>query len=337
MVAGRTKSFMFTGTRINNSLTWHKSLAFHLCTHRLFMPSNAPRINIQVFRSPSLFLATHITLFKKFQEEFNIVYPYLTLSVAQEIAGSLPDDTLWITCAPATSDKGPDLVLSCSSDSRGNKLPIFIASPHPSSVLKSTDFLLPRLRELAKGLHNEVKETRVFSVFALAPITVAFSQLWTEQTGIACVPQPYYSATYAICTKNTFRNKELTMLGDTTYNLRLGNEGDFAAVSKLCRDFASTSVGGKQFQIVKLIFIDIDQPPFVLSDEGASAEAKSLIAERKVWVHTISRPGASDEIASIVAVTRESASVAAITKVYTDPRWRGLRCAERLVRYVTKL
>lgn len=236
---------MFTGTRIKGLLTWHKSLAFHIRSHRFFMPSNAPRIRIQIFRSPSLFLATHLTLFKKFQEEFNVIYPHMTLSVAQEITGSLSDDALWITCAPAASDKSPDLVLSCSTDSRGNKLPVFIASPHPISVLKSTGFLLPRLRELAKGLHNEIKDTRVFSVFALAPITLAFSQLWTEQTGIICELQPYYSAIYAGCTRKTFRNKEPTIFGDTTCGLRLGNEGDLVAVAKLCHDFASTSVGGK--------------------------------------------------------------------------------------------
>lgn len=74
----------------------------------------------------------------------------------------------------------------------------------------------------------------------------------------------------------------------------------------------------------------------MLSPEGAHEEAKYLIAQRKVWVHTINRPGAPEEIASIVAVTRESADVSAITKVYTNQRWRGKRCAERLVRHVTK-
>jgi len=41
-------------------------------------------------------------------------------------------------------------------------------------------------------------------------------------------------------------------------------------------------------------------------------------------------------IASIVAVTRKSEGVAAITKVYTPNRWRGKGCAERLVRRVCR-
>ncbi len=61
-----------------------------------------------------------------------------------------------------------------------------------------------------------------------------------------------------------------------------------------------------------------------------------LIRHRKVWVHTINLPGREEDIASIVAVTRESASVSAITKVFTNENWRGKRCAERLVRHVTK-
>ena len=42
------------------------------------------------------------------------------------------------------------------------------------------------------------------------------------------------------------------------------------------------------------------------------------------------------EIATIVAVTRKSCGVAAITKVYTPEKWRGNRLAEKLVRHVCK-
>lgn len=61
-----------------------------------------------------------------------------------------------------------------------------------------------------------------------------------------------------------------------------------------------------------------------------------LIKHKKVWVHTINQSNRTEDIASIVAVTRESASVSAITKVFTSESWRGRRCAERLVRHVTK-
>ncbi|KAG6817940.1 hypothetical protein H0H87_012408 [Tephrocybe sp. NHM501043] len=78
------------------------------------------------------------------------------------------------------------------------------------------------------------------------------------------------------------------------------------------------------------------QKPFVLTLEGAMKEAAHLISNNQLWVHTIQNGDQTPEIASIVAVTRESASVAAITKVFTNPDWRSRRCAERLVRKVTQ-
>ncbi|KAG5647769.1 hypothetical protein DXG03_008492 [Asterophora parasitica] len=70
--------------------------------------------------------------------------------------------------------------------------------------------------------------------------------------------------------------------------------------------------------------------------EEATKEARLLTSNKQLWVHTIDAVNKPSEIASIVAVTRESASVAAITKVYTNPAWRSQRCAERLVRKVTQ-
>lgn len=175
------------------------------------------------------------------------MYPHMAPAVAQEIDGSLGDENLWITCGSDDPARSPDLILACNKDSHGNKLPIFITSFHPISTLGNLDFLLPRLRKVVTKLHDEVRDTRVFSVFAAAPITLAFTQLWTEKTGIECEPVPYYSATYARCTRDTFKNKQFTILGDTTYDLRLGTEKDVTAVAELCHDFASTSVSLNYF------------------------------------------------------------------------------------------
>lgn len=49
-----------------------------------------------------------------------------------------------------------------------------------------------------------------------------------------------------------------------------------------------------------------------------------------MWVYD-----ASGDITTICAATRNSPRVAAITKVYTTPRWRRRGCAELLVRAVT--
>ncbi|KAJ3564575.1 hypothetical protein NP233_g8204 [Leucocoprinus birnbaumii] len=281
--------------------------------------STSSRITTRLFHSPITLLAAQPSLLKEYQEELNILVPHMAIACAREINGTLGRDNLWITCSSGVEDGVPDFILSCAEDSRGNKLPIFIATPRSVTLTENADYLLPRLQALIQALVAEVNTARVFSVFAQALITRAFAQLWTEKTGIACEPDPYYSATYARCTRKTFRNRQFTVLGDTTYELRLAAEKDLEPLTDLGYDFALTS------------------PPFEITREQALEEMRSLIAQKRIWVHTINRPGAQEEIASLVAVTRETVNVSAITKVYTNPRWRGKRCAERLVRHVTKI
>ncbi|KAJ7286986.1 hypothetical protein C8J57DRAFT_1495468 [Mycena rebaudengoi] len=79
--------------------------------------------------------------------------------------------------------------------------------------------------------------------------------------------------------------------------------------------------------------------PAVDSDlEGASIkEAAILIRNQQIWVHGVRRAGDDhEEIASIAAFTRNSDTVATISKVFTNPAWRRKGCAERLVRRVCK-
>jgi predicted GNAT family acetyltransferase len=70
-----------------------------------------------------------------------------------------------------------------------------------------------------------------------------------------------------------------------------------------------------------------------LDDQGALKEATELIKNGSLWVHQLNDSTSSD-ICSIVATTRKSENVTAITKVYTNPRYRSRGCAERLVRRV---
>jgi len=72
--------------------------------------------------------------------------------------------------------------------------------------------------------------------------------------------------------------------------------------------------------------------PFVLSADGALREAKLYTSNQQLWVY---EHAPNRDITCIVAVTRKSTGVAAITKVYTHPNWRGRKCAAKLVRRVT--
>jgi hypothetical protein len=206
------------------------------------MPSTASQITIRVFRSVFPLLAAFPSLLKASQEQFNILVPQMAIAGAQEVNGNLGSDTLWITTSSNIEDGVPDLILSCTQDSRGNDLPIFIASSRPSSLIENPEYLIPRLRAMAQALYDGVSSARVFSVFARASITLAFAELWTKKTGITSEPLPYYSATYARCTKATFRNRQYTIFGDTTYELRLGVENDLDKLADLCYEFALMSV-----------------------------------------------------------------------------------------------
>lgn len=73
-----------------------------------------------------------------------------------------------------------------------------------------------------------------------------------------------------------------------------------------------------------------------MTQDEAIEEATRLIRDGQLWVHEITARGQAPELASIVAVTRTSETVAGITKVYTNPKWRQRGCAERLTRYVCK-
>ena len=68
-----------------------------------------------------------------------------------------------------------------------------------------------------------------------------------------------------------------------------------------------------------------------MSWENALREATILQKEKQLWVLET-----SNQIASIVCVTREDCDTSAITKVYTSEEWRGRKLAECLVREVCK-
>lgn len=56
-----------------------------------------------------------------------------------------------------------------------------------------------------------------------------------------------------------------------------------------------------------------------------------MIMNQQVWVHIIQIDDRAPEIACLVATTRESDNVTAVTKVFTAPQWRGRGCAARLL------
>ena len=59
-----------------------------------------------------------------------------------------------------------------------------------------------------------------------------------------------------------------------------------------------------------------------------------MITNQQVWVHMVQKDDQEPEVACLVATTRESDNVTAVTKVYAAEHWRGRSCATRLLHRV---
>ncbi|KAG2155561.1 hypothetical protein DEU56DRAFT_313931 [Suillus clintonianus] len=226
-------------------------------------------------------------------------------------------EQLWLVYLnPRTSEI--QFILSLTTGPQA-KYPLFIVPTVPIAEL-TPKFLKSPMEALCNALLNEsgFRKQRVFSAFSVEPVTEAFALAWEKFTGIARIKEPYYSSIYSTCTKSTLVRQQRAPRPseDVALAPRLASEQDVEQMTVLCQEFAATS------------------PPFVLSTEKSREEAMLLIANKQVWVHEIQKPNRKPEIATIVAVTRKSKDVAAITKVYTPEKWRGRGCAERLVRHV---
>lgn len=195
--------------------------------------------------------------------------------------------------------------------------PIFIFTTLPASSLRP-ELLYARLYPMAHALYKAVSTQRVYSVFAVDAVAQMFISIWTKFTGIAPEPEAYYHAMFSRLPRRLFRDCPTTRHHGYDFDLRPATVDDIPRVAALCKGFASTS------------------DPFTLDNAGSMREARVLVSSRQVWVHTARAPDGREGIASLVAFTRNTDTVSAITKVYTNPDWRKLGCAERLVRRVCR-
>jgi len=283
------------------------------------MPGRTSRFSILTYNSVHAFPQKFLDTLRSHPRRSNVILSHVEKALAKEVGEELPmRNELWMTCSTfdSSSTETIDLILSCTNNAMGS-YPIFIFSTRHASQLDE-DYLLPRLLPLVRELRSAVDVSRVFSVFAPEPVTEMFTDLWTELTGVRFVREPYYAATFTVCTKDTHIDRATTVHPSLKYNIRPEVESDIQNVAELCYGFA------------------LGSHPFVLTKEGSIKESTILVQSSQVWVHEIQRDDESPELASIVCTTRPSSTVAAITKVYTNPKWRKLGCAERLVRRVCK-
>lgn len=282
------------------------------------MPVTTTKHILQTFTTPSSLPPFVWSFFEKHQQHTNVMSPVAKNLLLLESNGDAPTGALWITCSTtqnSATDPTLDFVLSVTPGPLGD-YPVFICTPLPLDQLRH-GYIAPRMQKLVGALSESVPPERVYSVFAPAPITHAFVEAWTRLTGIELDANPeYYSAKLTYCNSKAFRNRRPTLPSDRSYIMRPAVLADIPAAAVLCHGFAAVS------------------EPFTLSHEGAVQEATYLIRNNMLWVHELVRRGQPAEIASIVAITRSSESVAGITKVFTNPATRNMGCAERLVRSV---
>ncbi|KAG8941036.1 hypothetical protein FRC04_004815 [Tulasnella sp. 424] len=206
--------------------------------------------------------------------------------------------SVWSTSA-AKERRTLDMVVACTSHHLGN-YPIFLYSHHPASRLTPT-FLNQRIPILVNRLKELVSCSRVFSVFGPTSLTSAFVCEWTERTGVMPERDPFYAAKFTTCTLKTLTPPRTAMPeGDV---MRLAEVADVEAAAVLCKEFAD------------------DSEYFPLELPDALKEAEELVRNRQLWVYYMTMSDGTQELASIVACTRTSENVAAITKVYTNLRW----------------
>lgn len=244
----------------------------------------------------------------------NVILPHAEkVSSHQEF---LPDsEQLWLVYSePAISDIR--FILSCTEGPLG-KYPIFIIPVAPIQL--ASELLQGPMEAFCEALLNEAdfRRQRVFSVFSVESVSRAFASAWEKIAEIKCIDEPYYDAFFSACTPGTLiRNGPQPV--DDDIELRLAVPQDAEKIRDLCQGFSETS------------------RPFTLSLEQAYKEARLMIENEQVWVYEIKEGDGKTDIASIVAATRQSHTVAAITKVYTSEKWQRKGRAERLVRRVCR-
>jgi hypothetical protein len=208
------------------------------------MPVTTTKYILQSFTTPSALPPFVWAFFEKYQQHTNVMYPVAKKLLDRESSGDVPADALWLTCSTnhnSATDPTLDFVLSITPGPQG-AYPVFICTPLPLDQLKP-EYILPRMGQMVEALCASVPLERVYSVFAPASITHAFTDAWTSLTGIELDSDPeYYSARLTYCDSNSFRNRRSTLPLDRSYIMRPAVLADIPAAAELCHGFAAVSV-----------------------------------------------------------------------------------------------
>jgi len=167
----------------------------------------------------------------------NVILPTLEKTLARELAGQLQVEQVWITCSYNADVK---FVLAITQGYMG-PYPAFIFTTIPFPQL-TDQYIRPFISLLVRALVQVVPKRRIFSIFAVKPVTLIFVEEWTRITGIRADPEPYYAAKISYCTQASLDTRSASNDPALGYYLRPAVQADIPAITESCFLFADEAV-----------------------------------------------------------------------------------------------
>lgn len=171
----------------------------------------------------------------------NLILPTLLKCYAAESKGQAMEGHLWIVVHVAGAVQ---FIASCTRGYMGD-YPLFIYTPIPYERLVP-NYIRPALTMIATTLlHSQiVSHRRIYSVFAQETVTLTFASIWTEITGIAPEPTPYYHAKISYATQDSVArfNRDVNPVKGAICEMRPAVASDVVGIADLCFRFAKESV-----------------------------------------------------------------------------------------------
>lgn len=171
----------------------------------------------------------------------NVMLPTLNKCQKQEQKGIIVQDQLWIVAFVQMTDIDVKLILACTNGPNG-KYPLFLFTPVPNAAMEEDPYIFLSLTSAARHLQTLVPTSRVFSVFGRELLSRTFSTIWSQQTNIPLIPEPYYHCKITYLTSETLELNRRQLDPISTAQIRPAGPSDLVGVARLCREFAESSV-----------------------------------------------------------------------------------------------
>lgn len=224
-------------------------LAPHLEAFRASQQTNmtgAQYPTVHAFDRPSSIPPNYVTHFTRDAADANTILPHYQELLACENKHQLPAGLIWIVCATRTEGSVMlptlDFILSCTANLLGHH-PVYIYSARAGHEL-TNGFLLDRMKRIVDCLYQHMRERRlssrrIFSVFAVEPVSEQFARCWAMKTSIAYVDPPFFSGTFSSCTPASLTRIRTPPAALAHGEARLATAQDANFVARMCLDVST--------------------------------------------------------------------------------------------------